>query len=334
MFDNKIFLITGGTGSFGQAVVHKLLKSNAKEIHIYSRDEKKQEDLRISLNNSKLKYHIGDVRDINSLLTAFEGIDYIFHAAALKQVPSCEFFPMEAIKTNILGTENVFKAASYNNVKCVVLLSTDKAVYPINAMGMSKALAEKIMIFNSQKKLSNQTIFCATRYGNVMCSRGSVIPLFVSQIINQLPLTVTDINMTRFLMTLDESVDLVFHAFQNAKQGDIYVQKSNSSTIGDLASSLIQLFNSNSNINIIGTRRGEKLYETLLSNEEMIRSIDLGPYFCIKSDIGDLNYDKYFTAGESNMLLEYNSHNTNKLNIEEIKKLLLKTDYIREQLND
>ncbi|TGN18288.1 polysaccharide biosynthesis protein [Leptospira idonii] len=335
MFDNKVLLITGGTGSFGNTVLKRFLNTNVKEIRVFSRDEKKQEDMRISIGNDKLKFYIGDVRDPDSISQALVGVDYVFHAAALKQVPSCEFYPMEALKTNVIGTENVINAAIANKVKRVVVLSTDKAVYPINAMGISKAMAEKVMVARSRMIETNETILCATRYGNVMASRGSVIPLFIGQLKSNEPLTVTDPNMTRFLMSLEDSVDLVIHAFENAKQGDIFVQKSPASTIQDLAIALKQLFNKQNVIKVIGTRHGEKLYESLVSREEMAKVEDMGRYFRIPADNRDLNYKKYFVEGEEKLseLDDYTSHNTKRLNVTEIKELLTKLDYIQESLN-
>lgn len=323
-------MITGGTGSFGHTVLKRFLDTNVREIRIFSRDEKKQEDMRLELNNDKVKFYIGDVRDYSSIYESMIGVDYVFHAAALKQVPSCEFYPMEAVRTNILGTENVINAAIAKEVKKVIVLSTDKAVYPINAMGLSKAMAEKIMVAKSRS--ASKTIICATRYGNVMASRGSVIPLFVNQIKSNQELTLTDPDMTRFLMSLEDSVDLVLHAFEHAKQGDIFVQKAPASTIADLAQALLELFQSNSNLRIIGTRHGEKLYESLVSREEMAKAEDMGQYFRIVADNRDLNYKKYFVEGEERLsnLDDYTSHNTKRLSIEEIKHLLLKLDYIQE----
>lgn len=333
MFDNKTLLITGGTGSFGNAVLRRFLNTNVKEIRIFSRDEKKQEDMRIALNNTKLKFFIGDVRNYDSIRDAMTGVDYVFHAAALKQVPSCEFYPMEALRTNILGTENVLNAAIDRGVQRVVFLSTDKAVYPINAMGISKAMAEKVVVAKS-RMIEQGTIFCATRYGNVMASRGSVIPLFINQIKSGLPLTVTDPHMTRFLMSLEDSVDLVLHAYENGTQGDIFVQKAPASTLEDLALGLKDLFNADNPVKIIGTRHGEKLYETLVAREEMAKADDLGRYYRIPADNRDLNYNKYFVEGEQkiNDIDDYTSHNTERLNVEGVRKLLLKLDYIKEQL--
>lgn len=334
MFKNKTLLITGGTGSFGNAVLKRFLNTDIGEIRIFSRDEKKQDDMRKKLNNSKVKFYIGDVRDYNSIASAMVGVDYVFHAAALKQVPSCEFFPLEAVKTNILGTENVLNAAIANGVKKVVCLSTDKAAYPVNAMGMSKALMEKVAVAKSRNVPEELTTICITRYGNVMCSRGSVIPLFIQQIKNNEPLTVTDPKMTRFLMSLDDAVDLVLYAFKNGKQGDLFVQKAPASLIGDLAQAVKELFQADNEIKIIGTRHGEKLYETLLTKEEMIRAEDLGEYYRIPADNRDLNYNKYFTQGkiELSESWEYNSHNTRRLTIPEIKELLLTLSEVQEEL--
>lgn len=335
MFKNKILLITGGTGSFGNAVLRRFLHTDIKEIRVFSRDEKKQEDMRIELNNSKVKFFIGDVRNYESIHSALDGVDFVFHAAALKQVPSCEFYPMEAVRTNVLGTENVLNAALACSVKKVITLSTDKAVYPINAMGISKAMMEKLMVAKARMTDEFKTVFSGTRYGNVMASRGSVIPLFIKQIREGKPLTITDPNMTRFLMSLDDAVDLVLYAFSNAHQGDIFVQKAPASTIMDLALAVRELFNSDNEIKVIGTRHGEKLYETLLTREERVKAEDLGGYYRIVPDDRDLNYGKYFTEGEEKIaeVEDYNSHNTRRLNIEEIKELLLKLDYIRQELN-
>lgn len=335
MFDNKILLITGGTGSFGNTVLKRFLDTNVKEIRVFSRDEKKQEDMRISHNNDKLKFYIGDVRDYDSISSALIGVDFVFHAAALKQVPSCEFYPMEALKTNVIGTENVLNAALYRNVKRVVVLSTDKAVYPINAMGISKAMAEKVMVAKSRQIPEGGTVFCATRYGNVMASRGSVIPLFVDQLKSGEPLTITDPNMTRFLMSLEDSVDLVLHAFEYAEQGDIFIQKAPASTVGDLALALKELFKKNNSIRVIGTRHGEKLYESLVSREEMSKAEDMGRYYRIPADNRDLNYKKYFVEGEDKVSSseDYTSHNTNRLEIDGIKELLLNLSYIQDELN-
>lgn len=335
MFRNKILLITGGTGSFGNAVLKRFLDTRISEVRIFSRDEKKQEDMRIALNNDKLKFYIGDVRNYDSLDFAMKGVDYIFHAAALKQVPSCEFYPMEAVRTNILGAENILNAAIANHVKKVIVLSTDKAVYPINAMGLSKAMMEKLMVAKSRTTDITRTVLCATRYGNVMASRGSVIPLLVQQIKEDKSLTLTDPNMTRFLMSLEDSVDLVLYAFAHANSGDILVQKSPASTIRDLAQALKELFSAGNEIKIIGTRHGEKLYETLVTREEMARAEDLGSYYRIPSDSRDLNYNKYFVEGEEKISLkdDYTSHNTTRLDVEGVKELLLKLDYIRGELN-
>jgi UDP-glucose 4-epimerase len=335
MFKNKVLMITGGTGSFGNTVLKRFLSTDVSEIRIFSRDEKKQEDMRIALNNSKLKFYIGDVRDYDSVYQAMRGVDYVFHAAALKQVPSCEFYPMEAVRTNVIGTENVLNAATLCGVKRVVVLSTDKAVYPINAMGISKAMAEKLMVAKSRVQREGETVFCATRYGNVMASRGSVIPLFVSQLKEGKPLTVTDPNMTRFLMSLEDSVDLVLYAYEHGKQGDIFVQKAPASTVADLAQALKELFGKHNDVRIIGTRHGEKLYESLISREEMAHAQDMGGYYRLPADNRDLNYAKYFSEGEEKIsrLEDYTSHNTTLLNVEQIKALLLKLDFIQEELN-
>lgn len=336
MFDNKVLMITGGTGSFGHTVLKRFLDTNVKEIRIFSRDEKKQEDMRISLSNDKVKFYIGDVRDYDSVSQAMRGVDYIFHAAALKQVPSCEFYPMEALKTNVIGTENVLNAAIANQVKRVVVLSTDKAVYPINAMGISKAMAEKVVVAKSRSIPESGPVVCCTRYGNVMASRGSVIPLFIDQIKANEPLTITDPHMTRFLMSLEDSVDLVLHAFEHAEQGDIFVQKAPASTIADLAHALCQLFHSSSEVRVIGTRHGEKLYESLISREEMAKADDMGRYYRIPADNRDLNYKKYFVEGETHIseVEDYTSHNTERLTVPEVKDLLMKLGYVREVLND
>lgn len=328
MFDDKILLITGGTGSFGNAVLKRFITTNIKEIRIFSRDEKKQEDMRIKYNNEKLKFYIGDVRNPESINDAMEGVDFVFHAAALKQVPSCEFFPIEAVKTNILGTNNVLDSAISHNVKKVIVLSTDKAAYPINAMGMSKALMEKVAVAKGRNLRKDQTIICRTRYGNVMASRGSVIPLFLDQIELGKPLTVTNANMTRFMMTLDEAVDLVLYAFEHGEQGDLFVQKAPAATIGVLAQAVLELKNSNVGIKNIGERHGEKLFEVLVTKEEMINAIDLGGYFKIPCDNRNLNYAKYETTGnpEFEKNEEYNSHNTTRLDIKGMKELLLKLD--------
>lgn len=334
IFEGKTLLITGGTGSFGNAVLTRFLNTNIKEIRIFSRDEKKQEDMRIELNNSKIKFYIGDVRNYNSIHAALDGVDYVFHAAALKQVPSCEFYPMQAVETNVIGTENVLNASLANNVKKVIALSTDKAVYPINAMGISKAMMEKLMVAKARMTDEKKTIFTGTRYGNVMASRGSVIPLFIKQIREGKPLTVTDPNMTRFLMSLDDAVDLVVYAFMHANQGDIFVQKAPASTIHDLAVAMKELFNAKNEIKVIGTRHGEKLYETLLTREELAQAEDLGDYYRIVPDGRDLNYGKYFTEGQVHISRseDYHSHNTKRLTVEEIKKKLLALDYIQQEL--
>lgn len=335
MFKNKALLITGGTGSFGNTVLKRFLSTEVREIRIFSRDEKKQEDMRIAFNNPKLKFCIGDVRDYDSIYTALKGVDFVFHAAALKQVPSCEFYPMEAVRTNVIGTENVLNAATANKVSRLVVLSTDKAVYPINSMGISKAMAEKIMIAKARSQREGETIFCATRYGNVMASRGSVIPLFVMQIKEGKAITVTDPNMTRFLMSLEDSVDLVLYAFEHGEQGDIFVQKAPASTVADLAQAIQELFKKHVDIRTIGTRHGEKLYESLISREEMAKAFDMGRYYRIPADNRDLNYAQYFTEGETEISCQedYTSHNTDRLNIEQIKNTLLKLNYIKDALN-
>lgn len=334
MFTGKTLLITGGTGSFGNAVLNRFINTDIKEIRIFSRDEKKQYDMRREVNNEKVKFYIGDVRNYNSIYNTTKGVDYVFHAAALKQVPSCEFYPMEAVRTNIVGTENLLNAAIENQVKKVIVLSTDKAVYPINAMGMSKALLEKVMVATSRNVNEDETVLCGTRYGNVMASRGSVIPLFVQQITGGMPLTVTDPNMTRFMMSLENAIDLVLYAFNNARPGDIFVQKAPASTILELAEALKDIFNAGNEISIIGTRHGEKLYETLLTREEMSIAEDLGDYYRIPADNRNLNYDKYISCGNSITagLSDYNSHNTRRLTSEELKKLLLSLDYIQKEL--
>jgi len=332
---DKTLLITGGTGSFGNAVLNRFLHTDHfKEIRIFSRDEKKQDDMRNRLKNEKLKFHIGDVRDSMSVNQVMKGVDFVFHAAALKQVPSCEFFPMEAVKTNVIGTDNVLGAAEKHEVKKVVVLSTDKAAYPINAMGMSKAMMEKVTIARSRNLDDSKSVFCATRYGNVMASRGSVIPLFVDQIKAGNHLTLTDPNMTRFMMTLDDAVDLVLYAFENASQGDLFVQKSPAATIQILALALIDLYQSNSEIKVIGTRHGEKLYETLVNREDMVKAQDLGDYYRVPADNRDLNYAQYFSEGEQliNQNDEYHSHNTTRLDLEGMKKLLLKLPLIRKDI--
>lgn len=334
MFEDKVLMITGGTGSFGNAVLKRFLSTDLREIRIFSRDEKKQEEMRIALNHDKLKFYLGDVREYSSIHQALKGVDYVFHAAALKQVPSCEFYPMEAVRTNVLGTENLMAAAITNQVKRVVLLSTDKAVYPINAMGISKAMMEKLMVAKARMQAESETLFCATRYGNVMASRGSVIPLFIQQLREGKPLTVTDPAMTRFLMSLEESVDLVLFAFQNARQGDIFVQKAPASTVADLAQALKELFSPKAEVRIIGTRHGEKLYESLLSREEMAHAHDMGGYYRVPADNRDLNYNKFFVDGETRIsrFEDYTSHNAERLSVEQVKALLLKLDYIQEKL--
>lgn len=334
MFDDKVLMITGGTGSFGNTVLRRFLDTSVREIRIFSRDEKKQEDMRIALANDKVKFYIGDVRDYDSVAQAMIGVDYVFHAAALKQVPSCEFYPMEAVRTNVLGTENVLNAAIARGVARVVVLSTDKAVYPINAMGISKAMAEKLMVAKSRTVPAGGTVLCATRYGNVMASRGSVIPLFVDQLRSGEPLTVTDPEMTRFLMSLEDSVDLVLHAFEHAEQGDLFIQKAPASTVGDLAQALKELLGRDNPVRVIGTRHGEKLYESLVSREEMAKAEDMGRYYRIPADNRDLNYKKYFVEGEQRIseLDDYTSHNTHRLDVAGIKELLLKLDYIQEVL--
>ena len=333
-FDGKCLLITGGTGSFGNAVLRLFLNTDIAEIRIFSRDEKKQDDMRQFYKNPKIKYFIGDVRNPNSIDNAIKGVDFVFHAAALKQVPSCEFFPAEAVRTNVLGCENVLNSAMRHNVKRVVTLSTDKAVYPVNAMGMSKALSEKIMIALSRNLNGTGTVFCGTRYGNVLASRGSVVPLFVSQIKNNKPITVTDPNMTRFLMTLEEAVELVLFAFENGNNGDLFVKKSPSTTIGTLARAVKELYRSETPIKIIGTRHAEKLYETLVNREDMVKAVDEGDFYRIPADTRDLNYSKFFTEGEAKVseTQEYNSHNTKILDLDETKELLLRLPGIRQDV--
>ncbi|HPK53822.1 MAG TPA: polysaccharide biosynthesis protein [Smithellaceae bacterium] len=336
MFRDKTLLITGGTGTFGNAVLRRFLGTEIKEIRVFSRDEKKQEDLRIGLANPKVKFFIGDVRNYESIVLAMQDVDYVFHAAALKQVPSCEFFPLEAIRTNDLGAENVMNAALACNVKNVIVLSTDKAVYPINAMGMSKALMEKLMVAKARLYGDKKTIFCGTRYGNVMASRGSVIPLFLQQIQSGAPLTVTDPNMTRFMMTIDDAVDLVVYAFQHGNPGDIFVQKAPSATIGTLAQAMLRLFNAKNEIRIIGTRHGEKLYETLLNREEMAKAQDMGDYFRVPADVRDLNYNCYFVEGQEEVSLkeDYNSHNTTLLDVDGMMGLLLKLEIVKKAIGE
>ncbi|SDS37722.1 UDP-glucose 4-epimerase [Formosa sp. Hel1_31_208] len=336
MFKEKILLITGGTGSFGNAVLDRFLDTNIKEIRIFSRDEKKQDDMRNRLQNDKVKFYIGDVRDFSSIDRAMNGADYVFHAAALKQVPSCEFFPIEATKTNVFGTQNTIDAAIKNKVEKIICLSTDKAAYPINAMGISKALMEKVAIAASRNILHDSTTVCLTRYGNVMASRGSVIPLFVKQIKENMPLTITDPNMTRFLMSLEDAVDLVLFAFKNGKQGDLFVNKAPASTIGDLAAALRDIFNARNEIKIIGTRHGEKLYETLCTREEMQKAEDMGDFYRIPADNRDLNYNRYFSEGEKNIseIEDYHSHNTTQLTQDTLKQTLLNLKFIKDNLND
>ncbi|WP_323703214.1 nucleoside-diphosphate sugar epimerase/dehydratase [Mammaliicoccus sp. Dog046] len=334
MFKGKTILITGGTGSFGNAVMKRFLHTDIKEIRVFSRDEKKQDDLRKKYNNDKLKFYIGDVRDALSVESAMRGVDFVFHAAALKQVPSCEFFPIEAVKTNILGTENVVQSAIRANVKKVICLSTDKAAYPINAMGISKAMMEKVFVAKSRNVDESQTLICGTRYGNVMASRGSVIPLFIEKIFNNEPLTVTDPEMTRYLMSLEEAVELVIHAFKHAETGDIMVQKAPASTVGDLAQALLELFDANNEIKIIGTRHGEKKAETLLTREEYAQAEDMGDYYRVPADSRDLNYGNYFEDGKEEITeaYEYNSDNTHRLTIPEIKEKLMALDYVKNEV--
>ncbi|MFI3620609.1 polysaccharide biosynthesis protein [Vagococcus fluvialis] len=334
MFKNKTLLITGGTGSFGNAVLDRFLQTDIKEIRIFSRDEKKQDDMRKKYMNEKIKFYIGDVRDVNSIKNAMHGVDYVFHAAALKQVPSCEFFPMEAVKTNIIGTENVVQSAIETKVKKVICLSTDKAAYPINAMGISKAMMEKVFVSKSRTVDESETLICGTRYGNVMASRGSVIPLFIEQIKSGNPLTVTDPNMTRYLMSLEEAVELVVFAFENAHTGDIMVQKAPASTVGDLAQAIKELFSYDKEVKVIGTRHGEKLYETLLTKEEYIKAEEFDGYYRVPADNRDLNYGKYFEDGSQALTeqQEYNSHNTKILTIPEIKEKLLELEFVRNEL--
>lgn len=332
MFEGGTLLITGGTGSFGNAVLRRFLASDLAEVRVFSRDEKKQEDMRIALASDKLKFHIGDVRDLSSVMEATRGVDFIFHAAALKQVPSCEFYPMEAVRTNVHGTENVLTAAIANEVSRVIVLSTDKAVYPINAMGMSKAIAEKVMVAKSRVADSAKTVLTATRYGNVMASRGSVIPLFIDQLLAGKPLTITDPSMTRFLMSLEESVDLVLYAYAHALPGDLFVQKAPASTVADLAQALKELLGRDNEVRIIGTRHGEKLYESLVSREEMARADDLGDYFRIPADARDLNYNQYFTEGQPEIatIEDYTSHNTHRLDVAGVKAKLLTLAEVQE----
>ncbi len=336
MFKEKTLLITGGTGSFGNAVLSRFLNTDVKEIRIFSRDEKKQEDMRIELKSDKVKFYIGDVRTLESIDFALKGVDYVFHSAALKQVPSCEFYPMEAVRTNILGTENVLNASISNKVKNLIVLSTDKAVYPINVMGLSKAMMEKLMIAKARTSNVTGTTLCGTRYGNVMASRGSVIPLFIKQIKEGTPITITDPNMTRFLMSLEDSVELVLYAYQHSNSGDIFIQKAPAATIMDLALALKKIFKADNEIRIIGTRHGEKLYESLVNREEMARAEDLGKYYRIPSDTRDLNYNKYFIEGKTEVseVKDYTSHNTHRLNVDEIVELLLQQELVLEMLHD
>jgi UDP-N-acetylglucosamine 4,6-dehydratase len=334
MFNAKTLLITGGTGSFGNAVLQRFLKTDISQIRLFSRDEKKQDDMRHEYRSDKLRFFIGDVRELSSIRDAMGGVDYVFHAAALKQVPSCEFYPMQAVRTNVIGADNVMTAAIDAGVKNVVVLSTDKAAYPINAMGMTKGLMEKLTIARSRVGAEKGCTLCVTRYGNVMASRGSVIPLFVEQIRKGLPMTVTDPTMTRFMMSLDDAVDLVIYAFQHAKPGDLFVQKAHAATIGTLAEAILRIFKSDAPLRVIGTRHGEKLYETLLTREEMIRAADLGGYFRVPADVRDLNYNKYFSEGESRLadIQDYHSHNVQQLNVDQMVEVLLKLPYIREEL--
>lgn len=334
MFKDKTLLITGGTGSFGNAVLKRFLDTDIGEIRIFSRDEKKQDDMRKAYDNHKIKFYIGDVRDIQSVRNAMHGVDYIFHAAALKQVPSCEFFPLEAVKTNVIGTDNVLTAAIDEGVKKVICLSTDKAAYPVNAMGTSKAMMEKVFVAKS--RTTKNTLICGTRYGNVMCSRGSVIPLFIEQIKEGKPLTITEPTMTRYIMSLEEAVELVIFAFQNAHPGDIMVQKAPACTIADLAQAVKELFHADNETKIIGVRHGEKLYEALLTREEFVRAEDMGGFYRIPADTRDLNYDKYFEKGEVKLasMEEYNSNNTFQLNVEQVKEKLLQLSYIKDELAD
>lgn len=334
IFKDKTLLITGGTGSFGNAVLHRFLNTDIGEIRIFSRDEKKQDDMRKLYKNDKIKFHIGDVRDLSSIKNVMYDVDYIFHAAALKQVPSCEFFPLEAVKTNVIGTDNMLTAAIEAGVKRIVCLSTDKAAYPINAMGISKAMMEKVITAKARTVSGDKTTIACTRYGNVMCSRGSVIPLFIDQIKNGQPLTITDPNMTRFLMSLEEAVELVLFAFQNANPGDLFIQKAPACTIADLATAVNELFGNRSEVRIIGTRHGEKLYETLMTTEEKIKAEDKGNYYRIPVDQRDLNYDKYFAEGNTEIetIEPYTSHNTNRLDVEGVKQKLLTLDYVQNEL--
>lgn len=335
MFNEKVLMITGGTGSFGNAFLRRCLQADFSEIRIFSRDELKQENMRTAVNDRRVKFYIGDIRNYPSIYEALNGVNYVFHAAALKQVPSCEFYPMEAVRTNILGADNVMSASIARGVEKVVVLSTDKAVYPINAMGMSKAMMERLMVAQARMRQPKETLLCATRYGNVMASRGSVIPLFVDQIKNSKEVTVTDPKMTRFLMSLDESVELVLHAFEHAQQGDIFIQKAPASTVGDLAQAVRELFDSSSSVRVIGTRHGEKLYESLMAREEMARAMDMDRYYRIPMDDRDLNYNRYVTDGQAEISSEedYTSHNTVRLSVSQIKELLLSLDFIKDALS-
>ncbi len=334
MFSGKTLLITGGTGTFGNAVLRRFVNTEIKEIRVLSRDEKKQEEMRIDLRNPKVKFFIGDVRQYDSVTAAVDGVDYVFHAAALKQVPSCEFYPIEAIRTNVLGAENVMNASLAGGVKCLIVLGTDKAVYPINAMGLSKGLMEKLMVAKARMYGDRSTIFCGTRYGNVMASRGSVIPLFINQIKQGQPLTVTDLNMTRFMMSIEDAVDLVIYAYEHGTPGDIFVQKAPAATIHTLALALTKIFQTSNDIKIIGTRHGEKLFETLLTRDEMARAEDLGDYYRVPADIRDLNYNVFFTEGSEEISVseDYNSHNTRRLDVDGMVELLLRLDYVQQEL--
>ena len=334
MFANKTLLITGGTGTFGNAVLQRFLDTDIAEIRVFSRDEKKQEDMRLGYNNPKLKFYIGDIRDYDSIASALDGVNYVFHAAALKQVPSCEFYPLEALRTNALGAENVLSASMNRGVERVIVLSTDKSVYPINAMGMSKAIMEKLMVAKARLARPNSTILCGTRYGNVMASRGSVIPLFIQQLKDGQPLTVTDPNMTRFMMSIQDAVDLVLFAYQHGAPGDIFVQKAPAVTIGTLALAIKQLFEAPNSIRVIGTRHGEKLFETLLTREEKLKAEDMGSYFRVPADNRDLNYNVYFAEGQETLSQEedYHSHNTERLDTEGMIQMLLKLEYVRQEL--
>jgi UDP-N-acetylglucosamine 4,6-dehydratase/5-epimerase len=336
MFNGKTLLITGGTGTFGNAVLNRFLRTDISEIRVFSRDEKKQEDMRLRYNSPKLKFYIGDIRDYDSIAAAVEGVDYVFHAAALKQVPSCEFYPLEALRTNALGAENVLNASMSRGVERAIVLSTDKSVYPINAMGMSKAIMEKLMVAKARLARPNGTILCGTRYGNVMASRGSVIPLFIQQVKDGQPLTVTDPNMTRFMMSIEDAVDLVLFAYQHGTPGDIFVQKAPAVTIGTLAQAVKKLFDAPNAVRIIGTRHGEKLFETLLTREEKVRAQDMGSYFRVPADNRDLNYNVYFAEGEETLSHEedYHSHNTERLDVDGMIEMLLKLEYVRQELDD